>query len=88
MAQNIFLRKTPKEDLEKNPKLPYFELVLIQEAADGGETKWYKIGALWKAKSGNGYSGRLEDVAHVDYDHAAADQARANWKANKEQAED
>ncbi len=60
MAIRIFLQKN---DLSENPKLPYFNLVLVPEE-DGGD--WKKIGALWKAKSGNGYSGMLEEGITLD----------------------
>lgn len=62
MSQRIILQKTPKEDREKNPKLPYFKLVLPPEE-DGGE--WTDLGALWVAKSGNGYSGTLQDNVKI-----------------------
>ena len=58
----IFLQKTPAEKREENPKLPYFKLVLPPEE-DGGD--WTDIGALWKAKSGNGYSGKLDDEVTI-----------------------
>lgn len=58
MTQRIVLSKTPAERREENPKLPYFQLSLPPEE-DGGE--WTNIGALWKAKSGNGYSGQLDE---------------------------
>ena len=55
MATRIYLQKN---DLSKNAKLPYFTLKLVPET-DGED--WVEIGALWKAKSGNGYSGQLSD---------------------------
>lgn len=58
----IVLQKTPLERREENPKLPYFQLSLPPEE-DGGE--WVQIGALWKAKSGNGYSGSLNDNVKI-----------------------
>lgn len=63
MTQRLFLQKTPKEDREKNEKLPYFRLVLIPED-DGGE--WLTIGAFWAAKTGNGYTGKLDDKVTLD----------------------
>lgn len=54
----LILQKTPKERREENPKLPYFRLVLPPEE-DGGE--WVDIGAFWPAKTGNGYSGQLNE---------------------------
>ncbi len=59
----IFLRKN---DISDNPKKPYFELVLPPAEGDP-EGKWTKIGALWKAKSGNGYSGNLEEGITLDF---------------------
>ncbi len=52
-----------KNDLSKNDKAPYFNLVLPPEK-DGGE--WITIGALWKAKSGVGYSGVLNEGVLID----------------------
>lgn len=62
MTQRIILQKTPAEKREENPKLPYFRLVLPPEE-EGGE--WVDIGALWKAKTGNGYSGLLDESVTV-----------------------
>lgn len=56
--QRLFLQKTDKAKREENPKLPYFKLVQPPEQ-DGGE--WIELGAFWHAKSGNGYSGQLND---------------------------
>ncbi len=56
----IYLKKN---DLSKNPKLPYFSLSL-PPAQEGGD--WVDIGALWKAKSGNGYSGLLKEGVTID----------------------
>ena len=72
MSQRIYLRKTEKEELEKNPKLPYFRLVLIEQEDENAEAEWTDIGAFWKAKSGNGYSGRLNDEASVVIDESKA----------------
>lgn len=63
MSARLFLQKTPAEDREKNPNLPYFRLVQIPEV-EGGD--WIDIGAFWKAKSGNGYSGKVNDGVVVD----------------------
>ena len=59
----IFLQRTPDEKMMENPNLPYFRLVLPPEQ-DGGE--WVDIGALWPARSGNGYSGKLDDGVLID----------------------
>jgi hypothetical protein len=61
MAQRIFLRKN---DLSENPKRPYFTLVLVPEG-DDPDQEWTEIGALWKAKTGNGYSGKFKDEVLV-----------------------
>lgn len=62
MPQRIFLQKQDKNieanKLSGTDKLPYFKLTLPPEQ-DGGE--WIEVGALWKAKSGNGYSGKLNE---------------------------
>lgn len=58
----LFLQKTDLEKREQNPKLPYFKLVIPPEE-DGGE--WKDVGAFWKAKSGNGYSGQLDDGLEI-----------------------
>jgi hypothetical protein len=66
--QRIYLRKTSKEDLEENPKRPYFTLVLPPEKDDEtGEDQgeWVTIGALWKAKTGNGYTGTLQEEVNI-----------------------
>jgi len=63
MTQRIFLQKTPKEDREKNEKLPYFKMVLIPEK-EGGE--WEELGAFWPSKNGTGYSGKLQDGVKLD----------------------
>lgn len=59
MAQNIFLRKN---DLSKNPKLPYFDLVL-PPAQDDPQGKWTKVGALWKTTKG--YFGSVEEGVSI-----------------------
>lgn len=63
MTTRLFLQKTPKEEREANEKLPYFRLVQIPEE-EGGD--WLDIGAFWPAKSGNGYSGKVNDGVVVD----------------------
>lgn len=63
MTQRLFLRKTEKEKMELNPKLPYFRLVLIPEGEDDGD--WQEVAAFWKAKSGNGYSGKTADGVEI-----------------------
>jgi hypothetical protein len=60
MATRIYLRKN---DLTENPERPYFTLVLPPEQEDG---EWVEIGALWKAKSGNGYTGNLKEGVEVN----------------------
>lgn len=60
MTQRLFLRKTDKKKMEENPRLPYFTLVVPPEEGGEGE-EWAEVGALWKAKSGNGYSGKVND---------------------------
>lgn len=52
-----------KNDLSKNEKLPYFTLKLVPEE-EGAD--WVTIGALWKAKTGNGYSGVLDEGVKID----------------------
>jgi len=52
-----------KNDLSKNDKMPYFNLVLPPEK-EGGE--WITIGALWKAKSGKGYTGVMNEGVKID----------------------
>lgn len=59
----IFLSRTPDDKMLANPRLPYFQLVLPPEQ-EGGE--WITIGALWKAQTGNGYSGKLDDGVTID----------------------
>lgn len=54
-----------KNDLTKNPKLPYFVLKLIPE--DGNpDTPWKTVGAFWKSASGKGYNGQLNDGVVLD----------------------
>ena len=65
MAQRIFLRKN---DLSKNDKLPYFTLFLLPEENAPEGTEWPEVGALWKAKSGNGYSGKTVEAAEITID--------------------
>lgn len=63
MSHRLFLSKTSANDRAKNDKLPYFRLVLIPEE-EGGE--WINLGAFWKAKSGNGYTGKTEEGVVID----------------------
>lgn len=57
---NIYLQKNLKRTEEN--KQPYFRLVL-PPAEEGG--KWTEIGALWKAKTGTGYSGKLSPGVEI-----------------------
>lgn len=52
----LFLQKNEKRTEEN--KQPYFRLVLPPEQEGG---KWITIGAFWKSKNGNGYTGKLDD---------------------------
>jgi len=61
MAIRIYLRKN---DLTENPKRPYFTLSVPPEEENG---EWTNIGALWKAKSGNGYTGMLDEGIELDF---------------------
>lgn len=54
--QRLYLRKTDPKKMQENPKLPYFTLVLPPE--EDSNEDWKEVGALWKAKTGNGYSGK------------------------------
>lgn len=64
----LFLSKNLKAVEELNKKgetrLPYFRLVVPPEQ-EGGE--WKEVGAFWKAKSGNGYSGKLTDNVKISF---------------------
>lgn len=54
-----------KNDITKNPKLPYFTLKVVPE--EGAEDQdWKEIGAFWKSKSGVGYSGTLSEGVVID----------------------
>ncbi len=54
-----------KNDLTKNDKLPYFSLKIVpEEGVEGAE--WKTIGAFWKAASGKGYTGKLEEGVVID----------------------
>ena len=54
-----------KNDISKNPKLPYFTLKIVPE--EGVEDQeWKEIGAFWKAKSGVGYTGAFSEGMTVD----------------------
>lgn len=77
----IFLQKTPAEKREENPKLPYFRLVLPPDE-DGGE--WVDIGALWKAKSGNGYSGSLGDHVTLTVEKKGGSDGKSYDKLNED----
>lgn len=63
----LFLQKNTKRTEEN--KQPYFRLVVPPET-DGGE--WKDIGAFWKAKSGNGYSGKLNEGVAIIFEKAPA----------------
>lgn len=54
--------------MEENPRLPYFTLVVPPEGDDEGD--WQEVGALWKAKSGNGYSGSVKDGVEIVFEEA------------------
>lgn len=57
-----------KNDTSKNPKIPYFTLKLIPDKAEPGqdEPEWITVGALWKAKTGVGYSGFTNEGVVID----------------------
>ncbi len=63
--QKLFLRKTDPKRLEANPKLPYFTLVLPPPEGSPENAEWAVVGALWKAKSGNGYSGKCDENVQI-----------------------
>lgn len=52
-----------KNDTTDNDKLPYFSIKLVPPE---GSDDWKEIGALWKAKSGKGYSGFLNEGVTID----------------------
>lgn len=81
MSQRIFLRKN---DLSKNERLPYFTLFLLppEDAAPG--TEWPEIGALWKSKSGKGYTGKLVDAASIEIDESKTFQKREKPEEERE----
>lgn len=66
MTQRIFLRKTDKAKREENTKLPYFTLVVIPD--EDAEGDWKEVGALWPAKTGNGYSGKTADGVEITFE--------------------
>lgn len=74
MSQRLYLRKTDKDKLEKNPKLPYFKLVLPPEG--DGEGDWEEVGAFWKAKTGNGYSGKTQEGVVITITKSKNDNAK------------
>lgn len=54
-----------KNDTTKNEKIPYFTLKLVPD--EGAEDQeWKEVGAFWKAKSGVGYTGILNEGAKLD----------------------
>ena len=71
-GQRIFLKKN---DTSKSDKIPYFTLTVPPEQ-EGGD--WKDIGAFWKSKSGNGYSGILDENVRLDIS------AVLSWKEKKE----
>lgn len=73
-----------KNDITKNEKLPYFNLVLPPEQDDG---EWVRIGALWKAKTGNGYSGQLNEGITIDTSHMVAYSKKGEGEASNADAE-
>lgn len=58
----LFLQKN---DTSKNEKIPYFTLKLVPEEGDKDQ-EWQEIGAFWKAKSGFGYSGVVNEGVVID----------------------
>ena len=54
-----------KNDTTKNDKIPYFTLKVVPEEG-AGDQEWKEIGAFWKAKSGVGYTGILNEGAILD----------------------
>lgn len=57
----LYLRRNDKniEVMKQRPdkNLPYFSLFQVPEK--GKDEKWIEIGAFWKAKTGNGYTGNF-----------------------------
>ena len=70
----LYLRKN---DLTKNPKLPYFTLCIIPEGEEP-DAEWKQIGALWKSKSGNGYTGESSEGVVIDTTNLKS------WKKDEE----
>lgn len=55
----LFLYKNPPA--EEGSKRPYFTLKLITDEED-----WKEIGVFWKAPSGKGYSGFMNEGVELD----------------------
>lgn len=82
MAQRLFLRKTDKSKLEENPKLPYFTLVVPPEDEEDAKGEWQEVGALWKAKSGNGYSGKVNDGVEIVFSEESKNRSKKSAKSS------
>ena len=66
----LYLRKN---DLSQNEKLPYFTLFMVEDGADGSDKgEFTEVGALWKSKSGNGYSGMTSNGIDITMDESKA----------------
>lgn len=58
MKQKIYLQKNNNKKEDKHPDLI---ISIIKET--NGETEFIKAGALWKSKSGKGYTGEFDSEA-------------------------
>lgn len=78
----VFLKKN---DTSKSDKIPYFTMSVPPEDGNG---EWKDIGAFWKAKSGNGYSGVLDPNVRLDVNAVLTWREKKEMKRVKQQSND
>ena len=77
--QKIYIGENPHKKTDKHPT----HLIKLIPEDDAEDAEWIDLGALWLAKSGNGWSGSFQDYVTITID----EKLMAEKKKPKEQVQ-